>query len=482
MPQVIRHKETGQEFVGDGPVPDGFEVVTRPKPSITEADIGAMMLRNAQRQLPAPPSLMDMAKGAAMPTIGAIGGGLLGQRLGGQAGRMAGEMAGSTLGTGANMMAGLQPPSIGALAEAAAAPLQGRLFGQATQFGLGTAAKLLPGSAAARHEIAKTTMDAIPDIVRPGTPSGALYKQVEQSGASIYVNPQHLRNAVDDLLANEAKIMPGLKDSTRQSMLAAIAGEVADPAKTMTFADYWANVKRIGEKVGSLQTSGGEALGAAKLLYKAAQKDLAVAGTQYPLLRAANDAFKKELAADALEHVVKTQGVFQRADGLVQLRPQFVKRWLAHPENADLVKNIPKDELAELNAVLSKVEKLPAIPPPQGVMHGSGPFLARGALGFLGGSAVAGPTGGAIGAAAVTAGSELVSRALMTTPGRKALMMVLDRGPFLDYPKLAALAVAVNAGMKAEGAAEPDTSPSPPPRAPAASQDRMIGRFNTAEP
>ena len=476
MPQVIRHKETGQEFVGEGPVPDGFEVVT--KPGITEADIGAQMLRNAQRQLPAPPSLTDMAKGAAMPTIAAIGGGMLGQRLGGQGGRMVGEMAGSTLGTGANMLTGLQPPSLGGLAEAAAAPLQGRLFGQATQYGLGAASKMLPGSAAVRHELAKTTMDAIPDLVRPGTPSSVLYQQIERSGQNTFITPTHLRQQVADLLDQEAKIMPGLKDSTRQSMLSAIAGEINDPTKTFTFTDYWKNVKRIGEKVGSLQTSGGEALGAAKLLYKAAMKDMDASALSSEM-RAANATFKKELAADALQEIVTRQGVVSRGDGLVRINPTPIRKWL---RSSDEAKFLDAADLAKLDKDLAMIERLPAIPPQSGVMHGAGPFLARGAMGGLVGQYMGGPQGAAVGASAMIAGSQLVSQALMTALGRKALMMVLDRGPFLDYPKLAALAVAINAGMKAEGDGESSAQTpvlTPPRQVP---PDRMIGRFDTSQP
>lgn len=454
MAQVIRSKETGEEFVGDGPVPDGFEVVTanptgrRGRRMPTMADIGGQMAKNAERQAPTL-NPMDVGKAMVMPTAGAMVGRKLGSPLG-MPGQMAGESIGAVVGTGANMAAGLQPPSLWDMGQAALSPLMGRVAGGLGRETAVLGAKMLPGSAAARHEIAKTTMDAIPDLVRPGTPSGALYKLVEDKAANVFINPQNLRNAVDDLIAHEAKIMPGLKDTTRQSMLSAIAGEVADPAKTMPFVDYWANVKRIGEKVGALQTSGGEALGAAKVLYRAAQADLAAAESAYPMLRSANDAFKRELAAESLEKVVKTQGVLQRQDGLVQLKPQAIRKWLANPANADEVKMISKDELSAIHATLTKIEKLPVIPPPTGVMHGSGPFLARAAGGGLLGTAVGGPSGGAVGAMAATLGSQLVSRALMTDIGRKALMKVLDRGAFLDYPHIAALAVAINAGTKAQ--------------------------------
>lgn len=474
MAQVIRHIETGQEAVGEGDVPQGWEVVK--KPSITEADIGGQMLRNAQRQLPAAPDLTDMAKSAVMPTVGAIGGRILGRRVGGELGGMVGEMGGSTLGTGANMVTGLQPPSLSGLAGAAAAPLEGRLFGQATMFGGGQLAKVLPGSAAARHEIAKQTMDAIPDLVRPGTPSGALYAALERSGQNTFVTPTHLRTAVTELLDQEAKIMPGLKDSTRQSMLTALLDEINDPTKTFTFTDYWKNVKRIGEKVGSLQTSGGEALGAAKVLYKAAVKDLDASALSSDM-KAANKAFKAEIATEALQEIVTNQGVVPRRDGLITINTVPIRKWLRASDEA---KFLDPGDVKSLEAVLGKIEKLPAVPPQRGINYGAGPTIGRG-MGASGVGYFAGldPATSALVGGAAAYGPQLVSRMLMSGPGRKALMMVLDRGAFLDYPRLAAAAVALNAGLNATGT---EAGPPTTPVSLGSPSDRMIGRFDTSQP
>ena len=70
--------------------------------------------------------------------------------------------------------------------------------------------------------------------------------------------------------------------------------------------------------------------------------------------------------------------------------------------------------------------------------------------GVIGGALTGGsPAGVAMGSVSGVVVGDLVSRALMHPFGRKMLMAVLDRGPFLDHSAVAALAVGINAGLKA---------------------------------
>lgn len=438
---------------------DTDALISATRKQLSMEDIGGQLLKNAERTLPQA-SFTDVAKTAAMPTAGAVLGGIAGRRLG-LPGQLVGEGAGAAAGTVGNMAAGLQTPSLWDVGAAAVSPLTGRVGGGALRGLASLGAKALPGSAAARHEIAQSSFTGIPDLIRPGTPSGVLYSALEQR-PDVMVPTAGLQGVVGKLLGQENTVIwQGLKDKTRQRALTGLEGELANKPM-VPFSEYWANVKRIGEKVGAQQASGGEALGATKLLYREAMKDLEQASAHYPELRAANDAFKKELAADTLHQVIQTQGINRRPDGLIQLQPQALRKWLANPANEDTVRNLSKDDLAGIHEVLTKVEALPRVPPPAGAMAGSFRLGTRAGIGGMIGGAITGsPLGASMGAAGGVVASDLVSRALMTDIGRKVLMQVLDRGPFLDHSAVAALAVGINAAARAK-AQTPSDEQAPP--------------------
>ena len=62
-----------------------------------------------------------------------------------------------------------------------------------------------------------------------------------------------------------------------------------------------------------------------------------------------------------------------------------------------------------------------------------------------------GAAAGALTGPAFIVANSLVSKAMQSDIGRKALIKVMDRGPFLDHAAVAALAVAINSGAKAQG-------------------------------
>ncbi len=473
--------------MADDKLPPGVTEDEKLPPGVTMEAIGAHILGTAKRTLP-DVSLADRGKATVMPTAGMIGGNILGRRLAGPLGGKVLESIGSGLGTAGNMAAGLQPPSLWDIGQSAAAPMAGRTIGGIARQGMISGAKQLPGYAAAGHEINRTKVAAIPDLIRPGTPSSALYKQLEQM-PDVVIDPTNLRTTAAKLLQQEQDvILPGLKDPKRMGMLGKMdaaleaktkpapspvddlaagfpdtqipgGSSVTSLPRQMAFSDYWANVKRIGEKVGGLQRSGGESLGAVKLLYKAAMEDLDKAANHFPLLKSANEAFKKEMAADALHDVITNKVITPTSNGLIQIQPQLLRKWLTNTGNADTVKNISPQELAGIHKILDVAERLPRLPPPQGQQYGSGPKIVTGAMGTLFGGGIGGATGGAMGAAtgAAIAGpafivaQNLVSKAMQSDIGRKALIKVMDRGPFLDHAAVAALAVAINSGAKAQG-------------------------------
>lgn len=135
-----------------------------------------------------------------------------------------------------------------------------------------------------------------------------------------------------------------------------------------------------------------------------------------------------------------------------------------------LVEGIPAPDMFELEQILAKISELPNLPPPKGIMYGSGKVLetaaTAGGIAFAlgGGPQAAAKLGGLI------TGFQAASRALLPTAiGRKAVLAVLDSGPInqTKVNMLAALAqVARLADQKnqdiKDGIAEALKTPAPP--------------------
>lgn len=95
-----------------------------------------------------------------------------------------------------------------------------------------------------------------------------------------------------------------------------------------------------------------------------------------------------------------------------------------------LVEGVPAADMADLERILVKIAELPNLPPPKGVMYGSGKAVETAAM--AGGMVLAG--GGSAKLAAqlggILTGFAAVSRALLPSAiGRKAILGVLDSGP-----------------------------------------------------
>lgn len=448
----IREKATGKVYEGDpSKLPPDYQSTYE----ILPAEAPTMGLLPGRMPAPTtiPGHVGEAIKTGALPMLGAMAGQAIGTPFG-LPGRITGEAAGSVAGTGANMALGLEPPSLGGLAKAAVMPFAGRVVGGLGRGGVALGAPMLPGASAALHEAAAGKMTSIPNLIRPGTASSVLYEQVAQHNPPI--GTRNLAGAIDDLLAKEARTGPTLASKTISDVAEGLKSEISSGA--LPFQDYWARVQRLGQKVGKLGREGGEEYGAMKALFKAAQKDLddaaaSGAGPAVTALRAANATYKKELARDALEEYVAKQGVnIRSADNLVYVRPGMVKNYIR--ENPDIFQHLDKNELTQINALLDHFGKIPALPPVGGAQHGAGRVLGRGmvggALGYVSGQVMPGVNSGtaaSVGSAVAAYAPMLIARLTMTEQGRSLLLKAMDKGPFLDFPKLAVLAAASRAGL-----------------------------------
>ncbi len=479
----IRNRETGQIFIGSGDVPDGYEVVT-----------GSGGLSPKQQKRFAPAGNVNWKTLGAMipPALGGIGGAALGGMVTGPAapaGVMAGEAIGSAAGTAFNQAVGLEPPSLGQIGLSAAMGPAARLVGGLGRGALALGGKLLPGSSAARHQAAVDVMNGIPGLVRPQTPSAGLYAQVAKMNPMLNTAP--VEAVIDEIAKRNAVLTPGLKRDEvdlviaglKEAMYPKIPKPTAPlvppvsggttpigmmtpsppvpkgpkPAPEMPFTDFWERMKALREKIESMGATKVIGTGELKHVRKAfldtlesAAQDPGLTGVAASTLKAGNAMFRKEVAHDAVQEFITTKAISARpGDNMLSVKPGAVMEWLRKDPD-DIVRLLDPVERAGIEATMKKLARLPALPPPQGVNAGSmrtlGNLAVGGAIGYLGG----GPAGSAVGAALAAKGPQLISQALMTERGRHILLKVMDRGPFLDWPRFATLAIAMRAPLFGE--------------------------------
>ena len=476
----IRNRDTGQVFIGSGDIPDGYEVVTGP---------AGLSPRQQERFAPAGDINWKTIGAMIPPAIGAIGGGAIGGMLGNVPGAIAGEMAGSAGGTAFNQAVGLEPPSLKQIGLSAALGPAARLMGGLGRGAVAVGGKLLPGSSAARHQAAVDVMNGIPGLIRPAAPSAGLYAQVAKMNPNINTAP--VEAVIDEIAKRNAVLTPGLKRDEVDMVIAGlkdamypkslkppaaplippISGgttplgmftppppvpKAPKPAPEMPFTDFWERMKALREKIESMGATKVIGTGELKHVRKAfldtlekATTDPGLTGVAASTLKAGNAMFRKEVAHDAVQEFITTKAIAARpGDNMMYVKPGAVMEWLRKDPD-DIVRLLDPVERAGIEATMKKLARLPALPPPQGVNAGS---FRLGANALVGGAAGLpfGPQGAAIGAAIATKGPQLISQALMTERGRHILLKVMDRGPFLDWPRFATLAIAMRAPLFGE--------------------------------
>jgi hypothetical protein len=485
----IRNTVTGEIYEGSGDIPEGYEVVSGQSPQSVGAPPRGMTPEQAQRFAPAGGVNWGSLGAMIPPALGGIAGGALGGALAGPTvgciplGVMGGEALGSAAGTAFNQAVGLEPPSLNQIGLSAALGPAARVAGGIGRGAMALGGRVLPGSSAARHLAAVDVMQGIPGLIRAKTPSATLYADVAALNPTISTAP--VEAVIDEIAKRNARLTPGLTRDEVDTVIAGLKSAMhpkptppippqagfrpggmppAPPATTsntppeMSFQDFWERMRALREKIESMGASKIIGTGELKNLRKAMLETLDNAASQPGLtgeaaskLRAANAMFRKEVAHDAVQEFVTTKGISARAgDNMLHVKPGLVMEWLRKDPD-DVVRLLDPGERAAIEATMKKLARLPALPPPSGVQFGSGRTLARatvgGAVGLLGGQS---QEAAAVGMAVAGYGPQLISQALMTERGRHLLLKVMDRGPFLDWPRLATLATALRAPILAD--------------------------------
>jgi hypothetical protein len=393
----------------------------------------------------------DFIKASAIPTAGSMAGGAIGTAIGGPgAGSVVGQAIGSGAGEIANQMLGITEPSLKAIAISAATPIAvGAALGAGRSL-LRTIGKRLPGASIVQHGEAIKQAKDLPNIIQT-VESGPLYDVLKTQNPAVSV--RNLSNQADELVSREAQIVQGLKNPTINTISQELQG--ASKTGAMSFQDLWANLQRIGQRVGATRAAGGEEHGAYKQLYSAIWKDLDNAASNVPgstgaILKEANRAYRKEIARADLAEIIKKSISPQAGTGYEYIQPKQILKWLDKSKDSEFFrKSLDPAEFHQIKTVLNEMIKIRPLMPPPGANFGSGRVLARTALGGAVGGAATGSPQGAIAAAAIMAeGPEIIARAITTKLGRKALVSIMSGGFTMDYPKLAALAQVVYGTQK----------------------------------
>lgn len=399
----------------------------------------------------------DLKRGEAVGSAALLG--VLGAELGGMAGAallpnapalfgastaaLGGEavgLAGADMATRA--LTG-QPQSPMGTAATALTPLAVRGGLAATSGVLRTAARFLPGFAAGRNEAMATTLKTSADQLKAGVVDlDELYGRVESMNPKIPT--RNLDAALKTLAGTEDEIAQGLKNPKITRAVKGLSDLVAKGRGELSFQALRFNLRRLGQRIGAAAGKGEEE-GAMKLLFKALQQDMERAADSSDLaaqarlaLKTANAAARQRFAAEELSDLF-TEVIKTRGDGLTTIDGG---RLLTHVQkNPGLVDVLPAAEQKAIRTTLKALTQLPVLPPRSGVQFGSGPTIGRGL--------VVGGASNLLGADPMTASAlggvasglpHLLSRLMVTEPGRAAVVRVLSTSPTLNHQTAARLA------------------------------------------
>lgn len=424
--------------------PDATVYVPPGPPKKTETPLLAPVLDWAVEKVA--PAAWDVAKPAILPTT--IGAAL---NYGGPSLPVVGpalaalppqarESIGSVVGTGINMLTGIEKPSISGLAMSAVSP-------GATRRGAQAGTRFIPGVQAARATGLREEAQGLSETMRQGlTQEGIdqLFASARQSGVRVPMT--ETRGMLTNLLAAEAEQprgwqFPSVRDSGAelQGMLASSASQGGPPIAQL---DAWR--RRLGARINVTKDT--EEQQALRALYGSVLTDLETAADQVGgdaalALRNGISQSRRMFSADDLNDLVEGATSKKREGDLLR-RVDFggIKKTLERPrtEQQTLLSQFldeHPEERADLMSLLDDMNRRNVkLLPPAGSTWGSGGVLTTGGGGFLAAKAINTVAGSEVvdpmtTGVAVGAGSMIISKLMMTPAGRAAIrQMYADTG------------------------------------------------------
>lgn len=364
----------------------------------------------------------EFLKQAALPTMGATGGAILGSTLG-PVGTVAGESLGSGLGEYANQQLGITPESNAALGVSVLAPplLRGGMKA------LHQMPRLLPGSSAALQEEAAIEARQLPSkAIDIPSPSKPLYEQARTAAGQNQTKlafPKTV-DAVKHLKDDEVKALAGTQND---DLIARLGAMEKGATNGLTFDEFDKTIRNLGRKIGGTQDD--TLKGTYKLIYKSLLEDAETmkppVGVPLDLWNQARKMYRKEMARTEFAEMIEGQGIKKVGEMLEQVNPNAIANWMKSPKQEFWRKSLDQGEYEKIEQSLRAWATIPTVPVKRGQPIGSG--RKWGMIGAAGaaGQYVGGPMGAAVGMLAADKGSELIARALTSDTGRSMLMKVL---------------------------------------------------------
>lgn len=428
-------------------------IVSKPETSVT-APVGDTR-----------PPISKYVKPAIMPTVGAVGGTVLGSMMTpvlGPAGPVLGEVAGSVLGEGANQVFGVTEPSLEQLGAAAVMPPAFRQGVNAIRAG----ARFFPTSAGARtlNEIAPLEAARKAESYQPKIPAAQLYKESEQLGEAV---PMERTLESLDRISGEIGHLSAGAQAQKQEVKRYINGlynKIAENNGKLTATEWDRERQALGEIIGNLEGppggKGSLGLRESKQLYESMWDDVERAGTSGKKIGEAVVASRREQAVRDLERYFDRATKSLRGQGeQVQFNANQVIGELK--KDRFFTKSFSDAEQKDIYKTMTLLNKIPPLPLPSGVQFGSGRLMQTGirtgagaGLGAATGHEMGPLAGGALAFAVPPAAESIrnVAIALQTGVGRGLLKdLLLDTKGELT-PRVAAVLGAFAASTKAQPA------------------------------
>ena len=432
---------------------------TKPLPSDWDAGVPVA------RKLPTPeeealksslPQIPQWIKQAALPTAGAIGGGIGAPLIG--IPPVIGQSIGGAAGEGLNQLLGITEPSLTQVGINAAFPAVFAGGAGLVRKGAAEYAKRSGVGRIVAQQEAVSTARALPEVIK-FVESKPIYAELAKQNIDIPLNK--VTSTISHLSAQERVAMEGQKIPALNKLLKGFSARIkptgkydlitGEPKGNLSFQEIWTSIKRIGHKINATE---GTEKGALRKIYASLWDDLRSASTKLSpdagnMLKTANQAYGREMAkSDLTEQVIKAINP-QAGTGHEYINVKGILNWLNKtPDGEFFQKSLSKTEVGEIKNVLFKLIKTPSLPPPPMAPIGSGRILATklaqgGAAGaatqYMTGDAATSAVVGAVTPLVIEKGSEYVAEALMTKGGRQFLLKLMQSGPIFNHQVIGAL-------------------------------------------
>jgi hypothetical protein len=326
-----------------------------------------------------------------------------------------------------------------------------------------------PGAAGARHEMMADELRTQTANLQPQTPAATLYQTVVQQGNPT-IPVQDLRQMARDLI----KINTERGAATRDPKVLQLAKEIDELAARyndeVPLDVLYDRMQGTGELLKEVVGTGTRGERAMSRLYagfhgaleNASQTNIPEAQTLQQAIRAS----RQEHAVERLERIVgQGRGITeQTSTGATQVGGKKMldefDRLVA--DDPVFVGSFKPEELAEMRTLFQRANELPKLPPPPSWTKGSGQAAFGAAVGGGLGQMLGGAEGAKYGAMLGVAAPEMMSRLLMTGPGRAAMRTLLEGGELSPE----AVGIVNQVSRQVWGMKDSPTTETPPARQP----------------